>query len=142
MGYQSCGAPYGLLEASKYNLTRFAAPVATGQCAENVVTQIATVGFCRCCGKAAHIAISASFKLGEYSPLKELGMHLEADEGPRAGRRTAAVDYVRGSYGSPPPGGSGRAAKSLEFVAPNLWRACTYSHFSGGWEIAEAPRQG
>ena len=46
-------------------------------------------------------------------------MHLCAEEGPRAGRRLAAVNYVMDNSGSPPPGGWDSAAKSLGFVAPS-----------------------
>ena len=43
-------------------------------------------------------------------------MHLGAEEGPRAGRRSAAVPYIMDQNRAPPPGYWGWAARSLEFT--------------------------
>ena len=94
-----------MLEASKYNSLRIVGPFPQGHDAKSVVAQKANVGSRPCCEKATHIAVPTSFKLGEYSPLKELGMHLWAEDGPWAGRRLAAVDYVMDNNGSPLPDG-------------------------------------
>ena len=46
-------------------------------------------------------------------------MKLGTSEGPWAGRRLAAVNYVLDSNGSPLPVGRHWAARPLEFAAPN-----------------------
>ena len=82
-----------------------------GSEAKSALTQKTKVGFCPCCIQATRIAAPTSCKLGEYSPLEELGMQLWADEGPWAGRRLAAVNYVMDNGGPPLPAGWDLAAK-------------------------------
>ena len=91
-GYQRREAACGILEASNYSLIRLAGPVAKGRDAKSVLTQEAQVDFCPCRVQATNIAILTSLKLGERSPLKELGVQLWAEEGSRAGRRSAAAN--------------------------------------------------
>ena len=117
-GYQSWGVAYNVLEARKFDLIRPAGPASQGRNAKGILTQKAKAGFCPCCVQATRIANATSIQSGEYSPLKELGMQPSADEGPWAGRRLAADNYVLGYGGSLLPVGWDWAAKSLEFNAP------------------------
>ena len=78
----------------------------------------AKVGSCPRCVKATHIAVPPPFESGAYSWLEEMGAKLWTAEGPWAGRRLAAANYVLDSNGPPVPVGWDWSARSLEFIAP------------------------
>ena len=76
------------------------------------------MGFCPCCVLATHVAIPDSYLLGPYGERKHVGLRLWTQEGPRAARRLAAINYVLNSNGRiPPPPAWDWAARSLEFQA-------------------------
>ena len=109
----------GICDARRVILIRLAGSVSKGSDVESALARKAQVGFCSCCVKATRSAVPLVFALGANSWVGDLGMGLWALGVPWAGRRLAAVSYVLGDSGPPLPTGWDRAARSLEFVAPN-----------------------